>query len=297
MKVMIAGGTGFLGRSLESFFLEKGWQVFILTRNPKAKNHVFWDGITLGDWVSYLNQSQLLINLCGKSVDCRYTAKNRKQILESRLLSTTLLQKAMSECEAPPKVWLNSSSATIYIHAEEQPMTEQSGIIGDDFSMRVCKAWEQSFFNHPLPKTRKIALRTSIVLGNTGGAFPKLRSITKWGLGGTQGNGRQWVSWIHLTDFCEALWHCYQHEDLSGPINITAPNPVKNRDFMLALRQQYRKVFGLTAPQPLLELASWVLQTESELLLKSRYVFPHLLEQSGFHFKYPNLKVALKGLQ
>lgn len=296
MKIIIAGGSGFLGQALDQYFTAQGHQVSILTRSPQQANHLPWDGKTLGPWVEHLNSTDLLINLSGKSVDCRYTASHRKAIFASRLESTAILQKALQACASPPKAWLNASSATTYVHAEVHKMTETEGIIGDDFSMRVCKEWEAGFFAEPLPHTRKIALRTSIVLGDEGGAFPKLRGLTRWGLGGRQGSGRQWVSWVHLRDFCRAVDFCCQNETLRGPVNITAPEPIRNRDFMAALRQRYRRPWGLSAPQPILEIGTWLLQTESELILKSRYVFPQRLQESGFVFTYPRLSDALTAL-
>ncbi len=187
MKIIIAAGTGFLGKNLEKYFTEKGSQVYILTRNPKRKNEIGWDAKTLGEWKNLLEASDVLINLAGKSVDCRYTEKNKREIYDSRINSTKVLQQAVDNCINKPKIWLNASSATIYVHSEKHLNTEENGIIGDDFSMDICKSWEEEFFKTENPDTRKVALRTSIVLGNDGGAFTKLKMITKLGLGGKQG--------------------------------------------------------------------------------------------------------------
>jgi len=193
-KIIIAGGTGFLGKALEKYFTEQGDEVFILTRKPKVNNHLKWDAKTKGTWVNHLNNATALINLIGKSVDCRYTATNKALILNSRIYSTNVLNKVLAELEHPPGVWINAGSATIYDHTYSHLNTEAKGVIGNDFSMDVCKQWEAAFFEHSIPDVRKIVVRTSIVLGNGGGAFPKMKQITQIGLGGKQGNGKQRVS-------------------------------------------------------------------------------------------------------
>lgn len=296
MKIIIAGGTGFLGESLSTYFKEKGNQVYILTRNPKRDHEIYWDARTLGEWKNSIEGADVLINLTGKSVDCRYNENNKKEIYSSRIKSTNILQQAVDECSVKPKVWLNAASATIYVHSETQLNTEESGIIGDDFSMNICKSWEKEFFKINNEDVRKVALRTSIVLGNNGGAFPKLRMITKLGLGGKQGRGQQKVSWIHIDDFCKAVEWIIDHENMSGPINITAPNPVSNEDLMKKMRKHLKIPFGLNVPVWQLEIASLFLNTETELLLKSRNVYPDKLLKNGFRFSYPDLDNALNDL-
>lgn len=250
----------------------------------------------MGEWKNILEDSDVLINLTGKSVDCRYTEKNKKEIYSSRIDSTKILQQAMDQCINTPKVWLNASSATIYTHSETQLNTEENGIIGDDFSMNICKSWEKEFFTAKNENLRKVALRTSIVLGNNGGAFPKLKLITKLGLGGKQGRGNQNVSWIHIDDFCKAVEYIINHENISGPINITAPNPLSNEQFMKELRKEMKVPFGLNAPVWQLELASLFFKTETELLLKSRNVYPEKLIKNGFQFSYPTVESAFNNL-
>jgi len=296
MKIIIAAGTGFLGKNLRNYFTEKGHHVYILTRNPKHKNEIYWDAKTLGRWKKILENADVIINLAGKSVDCRYTDKNKKEIYSSRIESTKVLQQAVNECINKPKVWLNASSATIYIHSETHLNTEEKGVIGDDFSMNICKSWESEFFKAKTENVRKIALRTSIVLGNNGGAFPKLKILTKFGLGGKQGRGNQNVSWIHVDDFCKAVKFILENENLSGPINITAPKPLSNKDFMMKLRKEIKMPFGLNAPVWQLEIASIFLKTETELLLKSRNVYPEKLILNGFEFKYPQVEKAFENL-
>ncbi|AZA55399.1 TIGR01777 family oxidoreductase [Chryseobacterium sp. G0201] len=296
MKIIIAAGTGFLGKNLEKYFTEKENEVYILTRNPKRKNEIHWDAKTLGEWKNWVENSDVVINLTGKSVDCRYTEKNKQEIYSSRINSTKVLQQAVDQCINKPKVWLNASSATIYTHSETQLNTEENGIIGDDFSMNICKSWEKEFFTVKNENVRKVALRTSIVLGNNGGAFPKLKLITKLGLGGKQGRGKQNVSWIHIDDFCKAIQHIIDNENMSGVINVTAPNPLSNEEFMMKLRKEMKIPFGLNALVWQLEIASIFLKTETELLLKSRNVYPEKLIKTGFEFSYPNIENAFKNL-
>ncbi|REC62439.1 TIGR01777 family protein [Chryseobacterium pennae] len=296
MKIIIAAGTGFLGKNLEKYFTGKGDQVYIFTRNPKRKNEIYWDAKTIGEWRKTLEQADVLINLTGKSVDCRYHEKNRAEIYNSRIESTRVLQEAIDHCILKPKIWLNAGSATIYVHSEKHLNTEENGIIGDDFSMNICKSWEEEFFKTKNSGIRKVALRTSIVLGNNGGAFPKLKMITRLGLGGKQGRGNQMVSWIHIEDFCKAVDWIIQNENRDGAVNITAPAPLSNEAMMKKLRKQFKAPFGLNAPVWQLEIASVFLNTETELLLKSRNVYPQKLMESGFHFSYPTFDEAILNL-
>lgn len=296
MKIIIAGGTGFLGENLKTYFTEKGNQVYILTRKPQHENEIYWDAKTIGEWKNMLEKADVIINLTGKSVDCRYHDKNKQEIYTSRIDSTKVLQEAVNLCKEKPKVWLNASSATIYVHSEKHLNTEENGVIGDDFSMNICKSWEEEFFKCKNEETRKVALRTSIVLGNNGGAFPKLKMITKLGLGGKQGRGNQMVSWIHIDDFCNAVDWIIQNKNISGAINVTAPAPISNEMMMYELRKQYKAPFGLNAPVWQLEIASIFMKTETELLLKSRNVYPEKLIKSGFKFSFPTLEETIYNL-
>jgi uncharacterized protein len=291
MKIIIAGGSGFLGKALENHF--KNHEVWILTRNPKRPNEISWDAKTLGNWTESLEKADVLINMTGKSVDCRYNDENRAEILRSRIDSTNVLQKAVDKAKNPPKTWLNSSSATIYVHAETQLMTEANGIIGDDFSMNICKSWENAFFATTSSQTRKVALRTAIVLGREGEAFHKLKTITRLGLGGQQGNGRQKMSWVHVEDFCRAVEFIINDEKINGEINISAPNPIDNQSFMKILKDKLKVPFGIPSPTFLLEIGTLFLQTETELLLKSRNVYPERLLNYGFRFRFETVEEAL----
>lgn len=297
MKITIAGGSGFLGTALKTYFENKGNQVLILTRNPQKAGEIYWDGKHCGLWCDAIDGSNVLINLTGKSVDCRYTDSNRKEILESRINATNVIHAFLAKAKTKPTIWLNASSATTYIHAETRQMTESGGIIGDDFSMNICKAWEAAFFANAYSETRQVALRTSIVFGQNGGAFPKLRRVTKLGLGGKQGNGRQWVSWIHIEDFCRAVDFCIENNSFTGAVNVTSPCPIRNSEMMKVMRDIYSIPFGLSQPTALLELGSALIGTESELLLKSRNVIPEKLSKAGFDFKFKKLSNALLDIQ
>jgi len=243
-----------------------------------------------------LENADVLINLTGKPVDCRYNEKNKKEIFDSRIYSTKVLQQAIDECQNPPKNWLNASSATIYVHSETHLNTEANGIIGDDFSMNICKSWEKEFFKKENQNIRKVALRTSIVLGKNGGAFPKFKQISKLGLGGKQGRGNQMMSWIHIDDFCEAVNFIIYNENLKGAINITAPKPLSNEKMMKQLREYFKISFGIPSPVWLLEIAAIFIKTETELMLKSRNVYPEILIDNAFQFRYDNFEKALDKL-
>jgi uncharacterized protein (TIGR01777 family) len=296
-KMIIAGGSGFLGQALIQHFLPKQYEIIVLSRTAKATGndklrYVQWNAKTLDLWMTELEGADILINLTGRSVDCRYNEQNKAEILNSRVDSTKVLGEAVQACAVPPKVWMNSSTATIYEHSLEQKMTEENGKIGDDFSMNVAKSWEKTFYDCHTPKTTKIALRTSIVLGKNGGAFIPLKNLTKLGLGGTQGKGNQKVSWIHEHDFCRAV-DFLMEEPKSGVFNITAPNPLQNKSFMKILRKVMKVPFGIFQPTWLLKLGARIIKTEAELILKSRYVIPEKLINSGFKFQYPTAEKAI----
>lgn len=296
MNILIAGGSGFLGTELTKFFTDQGHTVKTLTRNPRNKNQIKWDGKTKADWIKEIDRTDVLINMAGKSVDCRYTEQNKSRILNSRIHSTSILNEAVSEASNKPFIWINSSSATTYIHSEATLMTEKNGIIGNDFSMTVCKKWEQEFFLREIEGVRKVATRTSIVLGNEGGAFTKMKAITKLGLGGKQGNGNQKMSWIHIKDFCRAIEFLINSNHISGPINITSPNPIPNNQFMTHLRSSLNIPVGINQPKFLLEIGAFFLRTETELLLKSRNVYPEILINNGFKFNFNEAENAFQDL-
>lgn len=301
MKLVVAGGSGFLGQVLRRYFTEAGHEVYTLTRRPghaRGPGGVLaWDGRTPGPWAAHLEGADVLINLSGKSVDCRYTKANQRAIYSSRLESTRMLGEAVAACAHPPRLWMNASSGTIYRHAEDRNMDEPTGEIGEGFSVEVCQRWEQTFFDSPLPgSVRRVALRTAIVLGRGGGALTPMRVLARLGFGGRQGNGRQYVSWLHEADFARMADHIIRHETIAGTVNLAAPAPVLNAEFMHALRRACGMPLGLPLPAWLLEAGAAIIRTETELVLKSRRVIPVRLLESGYEFAYPDLAGALKDL-
>jgi uncharacterized protein len=303
-KMVIPGGSGFLGRTLAKWFADRGWDVVVLTRHNVAVRpgvrHVAWDGRTLGAWCAELDGADAVVNLAGRSVNCRYTAGNRRRIMDSRILSTHVVGQAIARCQHPPQVWLNSSTATIYKHSLTQGMDEFTGIIGatpearDAFSIEVATAWEQALNAATSPQTRKVALRAAMVFGREpGGVFQVLRLLARLGLGGSMAGGDQFVSWIHETDFCRAVEWLIDHPGISGPVNLSAPNPLTNRDMMRLLRHACRMPIGLPATNWMLEIGTFLLRTETELVIKSRRVIPGRLLAEGFAFRFPEMAGAV----
>lgn len=298
-KLIIAAGTGFLGQVLIDHFKDKFEEIVILTRG-KSKTiggikYVSWNARTFTGWEKELENASVLINLAGKSVDCRYTKKNKKEILWSRIESTKILNKAVLNCKNPPKHWLNSSTATIYRFSLDKQMDEVDGEIGNDFSINVALSWEKAFFKTETPKTLKTALRTSIVLGKNGGAFVPLKTLAKMGFGGKQGSGNQFVSWIHEEDFANGIDFIIEKE-ITGVINVVSPTPIRNVDFMEKLRKAVGFPFGIPLSKFFLEIGSFIIRTEAELVLKSRNVIPKRLLEDGFVFKFGDIDKAFRDL-
>jgi uncharacterized protein (TIGR01777 family) len=306
-RLILAGGTGYLGCTLARFFTQWGWEVVILTRRPartsaEGVGHVLWDGKTLGEWAETLEGAAALINLAGRTVNCRYTRRNRTLILNSRVDSTRVLGQAIERCSEPPPVWLNASTATIYRHTFGPAWDESGAISGtrevkDEFSVEVAQAWEGALAEAGTPRTRKVALRTAMVLGHgANSVFPVLRRLVRLGLGGRMGSGKQFVSWIHEEDFCRAAAWLIDHPEISGIVNLAAPNPVTNAEMMRLLRKICRVPIGLPAAQWMLETGAFFLRTETELILKSRRVVPGRLLASGFSFSFPDMKETFVNL-
>lgn len=298
-KLIIAAGTGFLGNVLIQHFKNKFEEIIALTRGKsETKNrikYVNWDAKSFSGWEKELENADLVINLAGKSVDCRYTKKNKAEILASRIDSTKILNEAILQCKNPPKHFINSSTATIYRHSEDKEMDEYSGEIGNDFSMNVAKSWEEIFYEVETPKTLKTAIRTSIVLGKNGGAFIPLKKLTQFGFGGKNGDGKQFVSWIHEKDFARAIEFIIEKE-LSGSINVVSTKPIRNEEFMKKLQKAIGIPFGLPIPKSLLEFGAKMIKTETELVLKSRNVIPKRLTENGFEFEFGDLEKTFKNL-
>lgn len=305
-RIVLAGGSGFLGRVLADWLTARGAEVVILTRTPHRGGpvrEVQWDVRTLGQWQREIEGAEAVINLAGRTVDCRYNAENRRLIMDSRVDSTRVLGSAINLCGRPPRVWLNSSTATIYKHTYGAANDEATGVIGatpdakDEFSVEVALAWERALEAAPTPDTRKIALRSAMVLGSgQNSVFPMLRRLVRLGLGGRMGNGRQFVSWIHERDFCRAIEWLLAEDDFRGPANLAAPNPVPNAELMRTLRKVCRMPLGLPATRWMLEVGAFFLGTETELIIKSRRVVPGRLLAAGFEFEFPHLRGALEDL-
>jgi uncharacterized protein (TIGR01777 family) len=296
--LILPGGAGYLGRHLSAYFVEHGYDVVILSRTPQKDagpiRYLPWDGQTLGPWAAAIDGAAAAINLVGRTVNCRYTDKHKREIYDSRLPSTAVVGQAIAAAKDPPKVWINSSSATIYRDASDRPMDDLTGEIGHGFSVDVCQKWEQALADADTPGTRKVALRSAMVFGSgEGGVFEAFHRIVRLGLGGTLGGGDQFVSWVHLQDFCRAVHFLIDDGRLSGPVNVSSPNPIPNREFMRTFRQACGKMIGLPAARWMLEVGAFALRTETELLLKSRRVVPTKLLDAGFAFEFPHLRPAL----
>jgi len=306
-KIVIAGGTGFIGEALIAHFSTNN-EVVVLTRGLKNVQtnsyntnaylnkkdnvrYVIWNATTQGPWVKELEGTHILINLCGKSVNCRYTEKNKKEIFDSRTQPTITLGEAIHTLVTPPKLWINAASATIYRHATDGPQDEYNGEIKNDFSVQVCKLWEKSFFDCRTPFTRKVALRMAVTLGRGGVMIPYF-NLLKFGLGGRQGSGKQMYSWVHIEDTCRIIDWMYEQKEMEGVYNCCSPNSVNNETFMATLRKVTHQTFGLPAYEWMLKIGARLIGTETELLLKSRWVLPTKLLRNGYSFLYADIEDA-----
>ena len=309
-KIIIAGGSGFIGQALTNYFGKEN-EVIILTRQLPGANNAYnteidkavlpntrfvkWDAKSQGGWSKEIDGASLVINLTGKSVNCRYTAKNKQEIFDSRTLSTNAIGEAIRHATVPPRLWINAASATIYRHATDRPQDELTGEFQDDFSVQVCKLWEKTFFENRTPFTRKVALRMAIALG-TGGVMVPYFNLLKFGLGGKQGNGNQMYSWVHVEDVCRMMEWAFNNREIEGVYNCSSPNPLPNAVFMQTLRKICGHKFGLPAYKWMLKIGAAVIGTETELILKSRWVVPTKALHAGFKFQYALLGDALRDI-
>ena len=301
--VVIIGATGFLGRYLCRHFTRNGREVVAIARSRKGWSgdgmFLEWDGKNLGPWAYALEGAELVINLAGRSVNCRYSAENRKEILDSRVASTEIIGKAIAECRVPPKLWLNASTATWYRHAEDKPQDEWNGEAGNGFSCDIARAWEDAFFEANVPaETRKVALRTGMVLANEPGTvYDVLGGLTNRALGGTMGNGNQRISWIHMDDFLRAIEFISRDPFFDGIANLTAPDFPTNREWMRYFRETVGMPIGLPAAKWMLKIGAAFMGSEAELVLKSRWAYPLRLKQAGFRWRYAKAAEAIEDLE
>lgn len=335
-KVVIAGGSGLLGQALQARLTADEREVVLLCRKPAREGTwtfhtpysefrettLAWDGQTVGDWWRALDGAEAVVNLAGRSIDCRFTPENRRQILNSRVDSVRAIGEAIGRCTEPPKVWLQSSAMAIYGDTGDRACDERdapssaslraptpsasSGQVSpakgevemgvSEFMQHVCLLWEHALRDAGAPSTRKVAFRSAVVLDPKLGAFPKIRKLVKWGLGGHAGSGRQFFSWIHVDDWVEAAVFLLERPDLEGAFNLSSPNPVSNREFMAAIRRAARRPWSPPVPAPLLRLGSHLMGTEGDLVLGSQRVLPARLLEAGFRFSSPDVDPAVADL-
>jgi len=323
MRILLPGGSGQVGTILAWHLHASGHEVTVLSRTPQmCGGHPWrtlpWDGLTRGPWTEEIDRSDAVIHLSGRSVNCRYNAANRQAIFDSRIKPTLLLGEVISASPTPPQLWMNASTSTFYRHALDRPQDEFTGELGDlpsergtrepanlpetwSFSIDVASRWEQAFLSADTPRTRKIRLRSSMVMSpDTGGVFSVLSGLVRKGLGGSIGSGRQFVSWIHDLDYCRATDFLLAKpeitEETNGIVNMTAPEPLPNRDFMHELRNAWEVPIGLPATEWMIEIGTFLMRSESELVLKSRRVVPTLLLKHGFEFAFSTWPAAAHDL-
>lgn len=298
-KIVLAGGSGFLGTALAEYLVEKGYEVTVLSRNPSANQNsikqVYWDGKHLGDWLKEIEGSYAVINFTGKSVNCLYTERNRAEILSSRLDSVNVLREAIQKCEQPPQAFVQAGSLAIF--GDTKSVCDEDAPHGRGFSVEVCQQWEETFFRVKLPHTRQVVLRIGFALGRSGGALEPLQKLVKQGLGGTIGKGDQYISWLHIDDLNEMFLMSIEDERISGIYNATGVSPVTNKVFMQTLRKVMGKGWSPPAPTPFVKLGAYlIMRADPSLALTGRNCIPRRLEESGFQFKYTDLEHALRNI-
>ena len=302
-KIVIAGGTGYLGQLIAASLHQDNWDVVLLSRssNPgnKIGRSVYWDAKSLGEWTEELESAQVLLNLTGRSIDCRHNAANCEEILNSRVYSTRVLGEAVSIAKSPPPCWLNASSMALYgqLWGNAPAHTEQSSLQSGGFLEDVTVVWEEEFLKWKREGVRQVALRISFVLGRASGAFPLLKMLTKYGLGGAKGSGEQWVSWLHEKDWVGIIRFLIENENVNGAVNLAAPNPLMNKEFMKALRSKFAPLgIGFPAPSFGVKLGCFLLGSAPDLALQSRKVVSGKLKDSSYEFYLPDLTSAISDL-
>lgn len=300
-KLVLAGGSGFLGNALIQHFKEACDEIVVLSRSPKTNHknvkYVMWDGVTVADWASDLEHADAIINLSGKNINCRYTAENKKEIMASRINSTVAIGKAIQQLQNPPKLWINFSAVAIYEKSYSVAVDENSDQPGTGFMYEVCKAWESAFKQVELSSTRKVVLRVSMVIGKEGGVYKTLLPLVKLGLGGKAGNGKQMVSWIHLQDLCRLIHWLITNPSTNGVYNAAAPNPITNTQFMEAFRKSVGMPVGFPAPAFAVKIGAFFMGTEPDLVLDSVNVIPRKAVSEGFTFNYEKIGDCLNSLR
>ena len=298
-RVVIAGGSGFIGRELATDLVAHGYEVVVLSRRAEHERadwtYVQWDGRTVGEWAGYLEGAEAVINLAGKNVNCRYNAANRHEIRQSRIDAVRAVGQAITACVNPPRVLIQSSTTAMYIQTDDA-LLDESAKPGQGFSPDTAVMWEQAFDSVPTPRTRRVLLRISFVLGRSGGALKTLETLTRWFMGGCVGTGRQWISWIHVQDLCRIVRFAIERDEVQGLFHATAPNPVTNAQFMRELRRALHRPWSPPVPKPGVYLGCLVMRTEAELALRGRRCIPRRLMDRGFEFRFPHLPSALADL-
>ncbi|MEU0586615.1 TIGR01777 family oxidoreductase [Streptomyces sp. NPDC006132] len=306
MKIVIPGGTGQVGTVLKRSLSAAGHDVVVLSRHPAGQGEVHWDGATPGPWTEEIDGSDVVVNLAGRSVNCRYTPANLREMMDSRVDSARVVGEAIAAAARPPRIWLQMSTATVYAHRFDAPHDEATGVIGGTepdvpgywaYSVEIAKAWERAQESADTPHTRKVALRTAMVMSpDRGGVFDVLLRLARLGLGGPVAGGAQYVSWIHDQDFVRAIEFLVARDDIDGPVNLAAPEPLPQRAFMRTLRAAWGVPVGLPATRWMAEAGAFVLRSDTELLLKSRRVVPGRLLDAGFTFDRPTWPQAADDL-
>ena len=298
-RIILAGGSGFIGTALAREFTRRGHEVVILTRSPRPRTdgtrEVAWDGKNPSDWVQLLEDAETIVNLTGKNINCPHTPENLRQITASRVDSVTAIAHAITQVKTPPRTWIQTSATGFYGDTGDH-LSDETSPSGQDALAKVCREWEAAFTSSPCPQTRKVILRLGVVLGHEGGAFPILSRLTKAFLGGAAGNGRQYISWIHLADLMQIFMAVSEREDLQGTFNAVAPNPVTNAEFMRELRGALHRPWSPPVPKFAIRLGAWLTRSDPSLSLTSQRCATQRLMKAGFVFKFPQLRPTLDDL-
>jgi uncharacterized protein (TIGR01777 family) len=298
-RIVLAGGSGFIGQSLSPPLVSKNYEIVVLTRG-KSNHHgrireAHWDGKKLGEWTQFVNGALGLVNLTGRSINTRHTPEHRREIIDSRVDSVRILGEAIGRCMQPPKVFVQLAGVGIYGDKGGR-ICDETTAPGDDFVSEVCKKWETAFDSVDSPNTRKVLLRLGVVLGRNGGFLHVLSRLTRWLLGGQVGEGRQYVSWIHIADLSRMILQAIDQEQLTGVFNATAPNPVTNAELMRALRRALHRPWSPPVPEFAARIGSWLMGTEASLALVSQRCVPKRFLEKNFEFEFPNLREALANI-